>query len=266
VTAGADFVGYLFSAGGAISIFLVITLWMLLFPASARARLALLAASATFAFFSIYSCQSIVARALTGSFEPFEPSQILPGSRDTALVVLGSGSVNAEDWDKRSLSFVDRTAASRVAEAARIFRLVDPTLVISSGGEPHRQRRGAPTGDTMKDALVAAGVPPERIVVETLSKTTRDEALVVAPMLAARGASHVILVTSAVHMRRALGAFRAVGVRAVPGIARGFVANESDYPSVLAFVPTKEGLGMASDNAHEALGLAYYWLRGWWQR
>jgi uncharacterized SAM-binding protein YcdF (DUF218 family) len=265
VTVGADVVGYLFSAGGAVSVFLIIALWIGLSPSARGPRRWLIVAALLFSLSSIYGCQSLVTRALVGSYKPLQRSDVQPG-RDTAIVVLGSGSVNAEDWDGRMLSVVDRTAASRVAEAVRVFQLVDATLVISSGGDPHSKHHGAPTGESMKDALVQAGVPADRIIVETVSKTTRDEAIVVAPMLAARGVSQVVLVTSGVHMARSLGAFRAVGVRAIPAIARGFTTDDSDYPSVLAFVPTKEGLAMASDNAHEILGLAYYWLRGWWKR
>ncbi len=167
------------------------------------------------------------------------------------------------DWDGRTLSFVDRAAAIRVTEAARVFRLVDAAIVVSSGGDPHPKRYGAPTGETMRDALVAAGVPLDRIVVETQSHTTRDEAIVVGPILESRGASQIILVTSGIHMTRALGTFRAAGIPAVPAIAREF-----DPEPALAsfFLPTKEGLAVASENVHEILGITYYWLRGWWRR
>lgn len=261
MTTGSDFVGYLISAGGAISIFLIITIWMICRPASSRPRRLLIVSSAIFTLLSVFGLQFLFARALSSAFKPFSASQIEPG-RHTAIVVLGSGSIVAEDWDGRALSFVDRTAAIRVAEAVRVYRLVDPTVVISSGGDPHARRRGARTGETMKDALVAAGVPVDRIMVETESGTTRDEAVIVAPMLRVRGISQVILVTSGLHMTRALGAFRAEGVRAVPAIAHDFTADAS----LSMLIPTKEGLGLAAENAHETLALAYYWLRGWWQR
>ena len=218
--------------------------------------------SLAFAILSVYGIQYLFARVLIGSFKPFEVSQVDAGRR-TALVVLGSGSINAEGWDGRTRSFVDRAAAIRITEAARIFRLLDPALVISSGGDPHVRRRGAPTGETMKDALLGAGVPPDRIVVETLSRTTRDEATVVRPILESRGVSQVILVTSGLHMTRALGTFRAAGIPAIPAIAREF-DPEPSLASVL--LPSKEGLGLAAENAHEVIGIAYYWLRGWWRR
>jgi len=219
-------------------------------------------ASFTFALLSIYGVQFLFARAFLSTFRPFETSTIDAG-RNSALVILGSGSIVAEDWDRRTRSYVDRAAAIRVAEALRVYRLVNPAVVISSGGDPHAKQRGARTGETMRDALVAAGVPFDRIVVETESKTTRDEAVVVAPMLRSRQVSQVILVTSGIHMTRALGTFRAEGIAAIPAAARDF---DPDASLASMLIPTKEGLGLASENAHETLALAYYWLRGWWRR
>lgn len=262
MTAGSDLVGYLVSAGGVVSIVLFIAVWTIRAPRSPHPRRVLIALAISFTLLSVFGIQLLLARFLSGAFKPFDVSQIEPGQA-TAIVVLGSGSVVAEDWDGRTLSFVDRAAAIRVTEAVRVFRLVNPIAVISSGGDPHTRRKGARTGETMKDALVAAGVPIDRILVETESGTTRDEAVVVAPMLRARGISQVILVTSGLHMRRALGTFRAEGVPAIPAIAHEFT---SDISLAFVLIPSKEGLGLAAENAHEALALAYYWLRGWWQR
>jgi uncharacterized SAM-binding protein YcdF (DUF218 family) len=170
--------------------------------------------------------------------------------------------VNVEDWNERTFSFTDRAAAARVLEAVRVFSLVDPAIVISSGGNAHPRRHAAPTGDTMRDALIELGIPRDRIVVETISRTTRDEAVVVGPMLAKYGVKQTILVTSEVHMRRALGAFRAAGIETIPAVAQEF---ELDLPWARVWMPSGEGLWVASSNAHEVIGLVYYRLRGWWR-
>ncbi|HEX4628307.1 MAG TPA: YdcF family protein [Gemmatimonadales bacterium] len=259
--AGSDLVGYLLSGGGVVVCFLAAAAWVALRPALRRARRVLLAGALLFGLVSIYTGQYLVAQAIVGSLRPFQAGSVAPARR-TAVVVLGSGSIDAEDWDGRRLSVVDRAAAARVLEAARVFRLVDPAIVISSGGNPHPRRRTTPTGETMRDALVTVGVPPDRILVETESKTTRDEAVIIAPMLTARNVEQVILVTSQTHMRRALGAFRAVGVAAVPAIAQEF---DRDLPVSERFLPSDDGLWLAASNVHEILGCAYYWLRGWWK-
>src|SRR5262249_44692043 len=159
----------------------------------------------------IYAGQFVVAQLLVGSLKPFEAADAA-SARRTVVVVLGSGTVMAEDWDGRMFSLPDRAAMARVLEASRVFRLIDPAIIISSGGDPHPGRKAPPTGETMRDAMVTLGVPADRIVVETESRTTHEEAVVVAPMLQAQRAEQVILVTSEEHMRRSLGSFRAVGI------------------------------------------------------
>lgn len=258
--AGADFIRYLFSSGGMVCCFLAAALWVTWSRDSRAARRFLLIAALLFTYFSIYGAQYLFARELAHSLQPFTATETLPGRR-TAVVLLGSGSVDVEDWSGRTYSFVDHSAAARVLEAVRVFRLVDPAIVISSGGNAHPETFEKPTAETMRDALVILGVPADRIMLETKSKTTRDEAVIIADMLRTQHVEQAILVTSQTHMRRALGTFRAAGVGAIPAIAQEF----DRHPSLTdLLLPSEQGLWVASMNVHEVLGLAYYWMRGWW--
>jgi uncharacterized SAM-binding protein YcdF (DUF218 family) len=260
--AGSDFLRFLLSASGVIAFLAAMALWLHLRPSSARARRVLAAGALGLAAISIYGAQYLLARTIALGFPPFRAADAAPGRR-TAVVVLGSGGYEVEDWDGRTFSVVDKAAATRVLEAARVVRLIDPAIVLSSGGnaDPENDRR--PTGETMHDALITLGVPADRILVETASRTTRDEAVVILPILRAQNVEQVVLVTSQTHMRRALGAFRAVGLRPIPAISQEFDRTTSLTTWIL---PSEEGLFAASSNAHELVGLTYYWLRGWWQR
>ncbi len=258
--AGSDFVRYLLSAGGVVTCLAAAAVWLAWSRNSASARRFLFGAVLFFVICSLYGPQYLLALAIARSSAPFVAADASP-QRRTALVVLGSGSVDVEGWDGATFSFVDQAAAARVLEAVRVFRMIDPPLVISSGGNPHPGRREKPTAETMRDAMLVLGIPADRIVIESTSKTTRDEATIVAGMLRAHGVEQTILVTSQTHMARALGAFRAVGVPAIPAVAQEF---EPDVPLAQFVLPTDDGLWVASKNAHEVLGLTYYWLRGWW--
>lgn len=261
MVAGADLIRYGLSAGGLIVVLLAAALWVWLSAGARRSRRALLVIAVAFTVLGIYGGQFILASAIVGSLRPFAAADAVPNRR-TAVVILGSGSVTVEDWDGRGFALPDRPAMARVLEAARVFALVDPAFVISSGGNPHPSRKTVPTGETMRAALVTLGVPANRILVETESRTTREEAVVIAPMLRQHGADQVILVTSEEHMRRSLGTFRAVGVTAIPAIARDL---RRDITWVQRWLPSDDGLGTASENAHEVLGIVYYALRGWWK-
>jgi uncharacterized SAM-binding protein YcdF (DUF218 family) len=260
VILAADFIRYLLSAGGVIAVMLAASLFVLLSKRSRRAVQVLAAVALTYAILSGYGLQILIARAIVGSLRPFQQTDIVSGRR-TAIVVLGTGSIMVEDWDGRTFSASDRSAMTRVLETARVFRMVDPAMVISSGGDPHPEKGRPPTGETMREAMLRLGIPADRIMVETASKTTRDEAAIVALMLTAQGIEQVILVTSETHMRRSLATFRAVGVTAIPAIAQEY--SRSGWSTAELIVPSGEGLWFAAANVHELLGIAYYWLRGW---
>jgi uncharacterized SAM-binding protein YcdF (DUF218 family) len=268
VILGADIVRYLLSSGGAIVIFLIAALWITAAARASRvesrgmrtARRALLAAAAGFTLLSIYGLQFLVAKSIVGSLKPFKASDVVAGKR-TAVVILGSGTWHVEDWDGRTATYPDIAAASRVLEAARIFQMIDPVVVISSGGNPHPERPTTPGGEGMRADLIRLGVPADRILVETESKTTRDEAVVVDRMMRAQAIDQLVLVTSETHMRRSLSVFRSVGLNPVPAIAMEFLRSEASWGDLL--LPSQGGLAQGSENLHEVLGMTYYWLRGW---
>src|SRR3954454_6718463 len=131
--AGSDFLRYLLSASGVIAFLIAMALWIQLRPSSRRARRVLAAGAFGLAAISIYGAEYLIARALAIGFKPFQVADAAPGRR-TAVVVLGSGGTEVEDWDGKTFSVVDRNAAARVLEAARVVRLIDPAVVISSGG------------------------------------------------------------------------------------------------------------------------------------
>jgi uncharacterized SAM-binding protein YcdF (DUF218 family) len=251
------FVWFFFSVGGVIVLVLGIALWVNARPRSAAARRALLAVAIVYAAISIYGISYGAGRLLTMGFHPLMASDVPPGR--SVIVLLGSGSYTSWDWDRRQFSMVDRPSANRVYEALRVFNLAGADLIISSGGLIDPDDDEEPNGLTMRDELVRLGVPPSKIVVETQSRNTHDEAVIVADMLRSMQIEHVILVTSDMHMRRSLGAFRSEGIRAIPAIAPHVAADDP------WFVPSDDGLHEAAIVAHEAIGLAYYAVRGWYR-
>jgi uncharacterized SAM-binding protein YcdF (DUF218 family) len=256
----AGLVHFFCSTTGALASLFAAILWIGCRPRSQRARRTLLTVAIIYALASIYSVPALVARVLSAGYSPFSIAAAPHGR--TALVVLGSGSVLIEGWDETlHLDLMTPVAASRVLETWRVFRLISPDLVVSSGGRPDPDDPSQPTGQNMRDALVRLGVPDARIVVETISQNTHDEAVIVAPMLHARGVEHVVLVTSGTHMRRSLAVFRAQGWNAIPAIA----SDPGRYTAWwrTALLPSDRGLEMTEQVMHELLGLPYYWLRGW---
>ena len=99
------------------------------------------------------------------------------------------------------------------------------------------------------------------MALETNSRNTQEQALNVAAMLHARDIRAFVLVTSAAHMRRALGAFRAQGLAAVPSVA-STASTEMPAPR-WPLLPSATELYRSRAVMRETLALAYYSQQGW---
>jgi DUF218 domain len=69
---------------------------------------------------------------------------------------------------------------------------------------PGRRRRGGERPPRLSAELVEWGVPRTAILVDARSRTTRENAVETERILTARGARSLLLVTSALHMSRAV--------------------------------------------------------------
>jgi uncharacterized SAM-binding protein YcdF (DUF218 family) len=108
--------------------------------------------------------------------------------------------------------------------------------------------------------LVAAGVPADRMVEESSSKTTWDQARLIPSMLRDRGVDRFVLVTSPVHMRRSLALFRAHGIDAVPSVSP---MRSEHLPPPSLIVPNEASLAMSGEALYDYAAWIYYWWNGW---
>jgi uncharacterized SAM-binding protein YcdF (DUF218 family) len=256
----AEFVRFFFSIGGLMAVLAVGFVWLFARPKQLAPARFIVAVIVGFAAASIYPASHAVASIISSGFRPLTKSDV-PSGR-TAIVLLGSGSYVVEDWDENRLIMADTAGADRALEAARVYRMIDPEWIISSGGSVGTMDRDAPGGKVMADELITLGVPSSRILLELDSQTTRDEAVIIKPMLERLRVEHVVLVTSDLHMRRSVGTFRAVGVDTIPAIAR---TSHFATPWNIGFIPSGTGLVETQNVAHEILGIGLYTLRGWYK-
>jgi uncharacterized SAM-binding protein YcdF (DUF218 family) len=248
------------STAGVIALLAALAIWVYRRPHSRPARTFLITVSACYLLATIYAFSHPLGQLLAAGYRPLTAADI-PAGR-SAVVLLGSGIYTAKGWDGSRYSVLDRTTAPRVLEAFRLYRLVQPVSIISSGGNLREDSIVEPAGLTMKNALVDLGVPQDRILVETRSKTTHDEAEIVKAMLPSLDVQTVFLVTTELHMRRSVGTFRAAGLTVVPAIAPE-PQGLDDWP--LWFLPSDAGFSESKALGHELLGILYYAARGWYR-
>ena len=214
-----------------------------------------LAALGWLGLWSLPAVSDALRLSLEGRF-PNRPVVELPAA--DAVVVLGGG-IDAEPpgWPYPDL----RAAADRVWHAARIYHAGKaPRVIVSGGAQPWLGERG-PEAGAMRRLLVDLGVPDEALRFEARSRSTRENAVHTAELLARLGLTRVLLVTSALHMPRALASFRAVGVDAVPAPADFEVMPEPAH--LLRWLPDAGALYDSTRALKEYLGLWVYRWRGW---
>ena len=176
-----------------------------------------------------------------------------------AVVLLGGGSANVRARGL-AVTYPTRPSALRVIEAARVYRLLGDPLVFLSGGITDPTPGAAPESAAYREAIIELGVPATRIVTESQSHTTREQATILEGMLRERGIARFVLVTSPLHMGRSLATFRALGLDAVPSPAPLFSDRlRAPFP----LLPNDGALEIGNDVVYEWAARVYYWSNGW---
>jgi len=203
------------------------------------------------------ACAERLVQWRGGSFHPLASAADARGA--TVVVVLGSGS---EMIQARGLALnqLSRGGALRVLEGARLYKLLDRPTVIVSGGVTRREEGTRPEAEAMRTAILQLGVPDDHVVIETESTTTREEAILLARMLADRPRQPIVLVTSPTHMARSLAVFRAAGLDPVPSVAPYTSDHSLDR---LRWVPSDLGLWLVDSVLYDIAAGWYYRARGW---
>jgi uncharacterized SAM-binding protein YcdF (DUF218 family) len=158
---------------------------------------------------------------------------------------------------------------NRVIYAAVLFKQHKAPVIICTGGIATGGSAPRPAAEMMAEYVAMLGVPKEVVVTECGSSNTHEHAQNLPAIFEQRNVKRILLVTSAMHMPRALGLFR----KQFPKLEftpaptdyhaveeRG---NTPSYHMVAAFIPTPSHLLAFSEIMHEYLGIAYYSMKGW---
>jgi uncharacterized SAM-binding protein YcdF (DUF218 family) len=141
------------------------------------------------------------------------PQPVLPDHVD-GIVVLG-GSVDAHLSAVRRRPSV-RDAAERLFAVGELARRYPGARVIVSGGEASIFPTGEREAGVMRDVLVSQGITAARVELESHSRNTYENAVESKRLADPKPGEVWVLITSAWHMPRAVGCFRAIGWDVIP--------------------------------------------------
>ena len=128
------------------------------------------------------------------------------------IIMLGGGAYS-DTPDVDGTGTLCASPASRLLTAVRLQRQLDVPILLS-GGQVYEDT-GA-EAKIAKRVLMSLGVPEEKILTETKSINTSQNAGFSAEILRENGLSHPILVTSAFHMKCSVLNFQKQGVAVEP--------------------------------------------------
>lgn len=210
---------------------------------------------ATLYFFSIEPVSNAIWRALEAppltTMRPdvtYDVAIILGGMLDDrAMATYGSAYYNDN---------VDRLIAAR-----ELLATGKATRALLSGGDGNLNQNGLDEARVLARQLESWGIAPDRLIIEDRSRNTRENAVESARILRERGWPRALLVTSAFHMPRALGCFRAVGLD-VDTLAVDLRSDNT--PKTLAdLLPRTKSLHTSAAALRELAGRLIYRLRGY---
>lgn len=168
------------------------------------------------------------------------------------VVVLGGGHIS--DPQIPITSQLSDASTARLIEGIRLHNMLPESKIILSGGgfDP------VPNAKILADVAEAIGVNKQDLVLESVSKDTKDEAILIQKIV---GKDQFILVTSASHMLRSMALFKKCGMHPIPAPTDYFVKKRQRVSPGI-FFPSAGDLYKTERVFHEYLGMVWAKLRG----
>jgi uncharacterized SAM-binding protein YcdF (DUF218 family) len=176
------------------------------------------------------------------------------------VVALGGGYCLSEN-DMLGFSLTD--GGSRVLTAVELVRRGKAKALVLGGSVPLAGKPGVVAASFVQKWVLDSGLAVVAVTNLGLCANTHDEALRFKELSAQAGWRKVILVTSALHMPRAVAVFAAQGIAVVP-VACDFQA--CDVPSAagdFSPFPRQTRFHILALYLHEKIGWWVYRARGW---
>lgn len=179
----------------------------------------------------------------------YPPNTLSKLAKAEAIVVLGGG-VRPAELPAQTPNLSE--AADRVWHGAQLFHAGKAPLLVLSGGcikplcATHESE-----AEAMRQLVTDLGVPENALLLENRSRNTRQNAEFTYALLQLRGVSQILLVTSALHMQRAVGLFEAQGFAVTPAATDHALGNSL---SIVDWLPDSAALDGSAKTFKEIVG------------
>ena len=196
--------------------------------------------------------------ALSAALENRFPPGQEGGPPIAGIIVLGGPIDNRMSKARGTLSISGEV--ERLLEGANLARRHPSARLVFTGGNPSLFGDDPPEAAYAVQLFEQLGVRRDRIVLEDKSRNTAENAEFTRRLVDPKPGERWLLVTSAMHMPRSVGAFRKAGfaVEAWPVDWRTL----PDQNLLRLSRNLLGGVGALNGVAHEIIGLTVYWATG----
>jgi uncharacterized SAM-binding protein YcdF (DUF218 family) len=192
---------------------------------------------------------------LEARFPPWDDARGAPDG----IIVLG-GSIEPDLSAARGTAVFTGSVDRIVAAAALAYRYPQARMVFSGGSANLVADDTAKEADTAQAVFERLGVAKGRLLMERQSRNTLENAEFSKAMAAPKPGERWLLVTSAYHMPRSVGAFRKAGFAVEPYPVDWRTGGPRDLMKFSIYAI--DGLGRVETAMREWIGLSAYWITG----
>jgi uncharacterized SAM-binding protein YcdF (DUF218 family) len=206
----------------------------------------------------------LVAVPLARDWESRYPRPAWPRHVDGVLVL--GGGFDSELMRQRHAPQTN-DAAYRLAEGYAAVRRYSQARLVFSGGSGAMEGKRFPESDTARQIFLELGQDQARMVLESRSRNTYENILFSKAMVKPKPGEVWLLVTSAMHMPRAMAIARKLDWQMTPwpsDFRTGFESTNPSWSIVddIGLLDTADNLGLLDYVVHEWVGLAAYRVSG----
>lgn len=186
---------------------------------------------------------------------PYEPAQALPRA-DVIVVFGGNTQANRVNWFE---PYNRATAVDRIDRAEALYRAGRAPKILLSGSALEGRVSEA---QMIARLLRQRGIPDSALLLENDSRNTYENARYSDITMRGQKLKSALLVTSALHMPRALATLEKRGIKVTAAGGAPQIFMPATNPPDLWW-PNARTLEASRTIIKEYLGLFGYWIRGW---
>ena len=186
---------------------------------------------------------------LEDRYTTFSVTSLINNQQPVNILVLGAG--HSDDQRFPANDNLAEPALVRLSEGIRIHRLIPGSFIVASASG---YKNGITQAEVTRNAAILLGVDPSRIKMQKKPENTKQEASEYKRMFG--DTAQLILVTSAIHMPRAMKLFRKVGLNPLPAPTNHLI-KKGKHRDFGWWMPSSGNIRKMESAVHEYVGLVW---------